>query len=168
MRDRTTAFHEAGHATFASMRGYDIRRVLLQPHRDLGPDEGGRCEVADAAAEIDAYPADFLIYLLAGAAAERRLVGRTSDRADFDVRQAREVAASALQQDPASEAVSSIVASATALAHAKMCDDRIWKWVDVTARRLLKRGVLTHRDVQLAGDDAGIGIGPLLRQKERI
>jgi hypothetical protein len=80
-----------------------VRHVIIAPHRDLSSGAAGLCALPDAEREVDDGTTDFLLYLLAGSAAERRLVGRTSDRADFDVRQARN-RGDRLKTDPASMA----------------------------------------------------------------
>jgi hypothetical protein len=119
----------------------DIREVVVH-ERATPSGVGGTCELVDATEERDADPLRYLIYVHAGAAAERR-AGYSLQRDAGDKVQA-EMYAEALF-DPST--AKTMLTSAAAQADALMRDEQIWSWVSRTAKALLRRGRLTHRDI---------------------
>lgn len=150
MTDRITCVHEAAHACVAIVRGWDVR--LVQVHRPGTRADGsaGRCEVASWRTEVNTDPVGVLCFLLSGAAAERRLTGRTSPRDAHDREIAALLAASICERDdPHDPRVRSLLASVETLARALMYDETIWRAVERVAAALQRQGVLSGRDVQL-------------------
>ena len=152
MRDLITSTHEAGHAVLASCFGFDVKRILIRPHPGLRSDEVGRCELHADAVEADGDPFRFAIYLLAGAAAERRMTGSKSARSDHDRVQALTVSRLALPAESSAEAAADWINRAEVTADSLLQRESIWEWIELVAKRLAKRHLLTGRDIQIAGD----------------
>jgi hypothetical protein len=149
--DRVTAFHEAGHAVAATVFGLDLRLVTVHQPGTRADDTAGSCELSSKLTELDRDPHRVLTYILAGAAAERRLTGRTSPRDAKDRAGAATVASFILEiEDEQHPSVRGLVAAAEAQAVALMyCDETVWRAVERVAKDLQRKGRLTGRDVQL-------------------
>ena len=148
--DYLVAVHEAGHAVVAVMSGIAVKAVLL--HRgskqgECGP-ERGRCELFDASAERDADASQFLKYILAGAAAEKRATGKYSERDGYDVDHAVTLARAMLDDwTPDSQRVRAVVQAAQTVTNVCMLDDTIWRWVNRVAKALVTFRRLSGRQV---------------------
>lgn len=144
--DPLVAIHEAGHACLGAMSGMDVRTVIL--HRPgARQEEAGRVELHDMAAERDADPTRFLIFLLAGAAAEKRACGRYTPRDAHDRHIAALFAAVTLNEEPDSARVRSMLEAVQLVANARIADDATWHWIERVAKQLVRRRRLTGRDV---------------------
>jgi hypothetical protein len=138
---QAAAIHEAGHACACVISGMDLEEVIVvrQATRD---GIGGYCAVADRDAERDADGRRWLTYLAAGASSERKagysLVRDTGDRAQS------QILAEALYGPGRA---TTFLASAKIEADALMDNPDVWRWVERTARALVRRGRLSHRDV---------------------
>lgn len=145
--DDLVALHEAAHGVVAQMSGMDVRAITL--HRaDARQDERGRCELVDYGAERDADPTRFLIFLLAGASAEKRACGKHTSR-DADDRHMAALFASAavLNEAPDSPRVRTMLQDVQLIADARIADETTWDWIERVAAQLVRRRRLTGRDV---------------------
>ena len=147
--DRITAIHESAHATIAMQFGFDVRRVLL--HRPgARVDEAGRCETSSWRQDLNADPVRALCYLLAGAAGERRLSGRTSSRDATDRAQAATVASVICEVDDESHPrVRALMHAAETMALGLMYDPVVWTAIERVAAALERKRELSGRDVAL-------------------
>jgi hypothetical protein len=114
------------------------------------PAEGGRCHIIDWRRELNTDPVRCLVYVLAGAASEQRLVGRTSP-GDGDDREKAAILASSICEvdDLQHPRVRGLLASAETAALAMMHNETTWRAIERVAADLQRRGTLTGRDVQV-------------------
>ena len=144
--DYITAVHEAGHALVGACYGYDVKCAVVHVTNSR-QDEGGRVELHDWNGERDANPNRFLVYVLAGAAAERHATGHYSSRDAADREYAATLCAVYLNADITSDAVRKEMDIADTLARAMMHDDDLWRWIERVSKALTKRRRLTGRDI---------------------
>ncbi len=147
--DHVTAIHESAHSVVACVFGFVVGLVQLhQP--GARPNEAGRCELASWRQDLNEDPARVLVFVLSGAAGEKRLTGRTSPRDGFDRELAAGIASTILElEDTRHPRVRALVASAEAQARALMCDEIVWRAVERCATALQRSGVLSGRAVQV-------------------
>ena len=144
--DHIAAIHEAGHAVIAMMSGMDVKHIVVH-HIGARQDEAGHIELVDCSGERDADVPRFLIFNLAGAAAERRATGHYSERDRQDLHDAVNLAAFMLDAEPDSPRVTASIQAAQALANAYMHDAVIWAWVQRVADALVTKRRLTGRAI---------------------
>jgi hypothetical protein len=141
-----TALHESAHGVIAQMSGMAVKCIVL--HRSgAREDEAGRCELFATSAERDADIPRYLRYCLAGAAAERRHVGKYSERDRDDVSHAYTLTCAMLNVEPDSPRAKTHFNSEQAIVDAWMWDENVWRWVTSVANALVKKRRLTGRDI---------------------
>lgn len=144
--DDLVALHEAAHGVVAQMSGMDVRAITL--HRaDARQDERGRCELWNYADERDADATRFLIFLLAGASAEKRATGKYTPRDANDRHIASLLASVTLNEAPDSPRVRTMLTNAQLIANARIADETTWGWIQRVAAQLVRRRRLTGRDI---------------------
>jgi len=142
---RSAAYHEAGHATMASLYAFSVKHVVV---REPGSrhDTAGACEVDDHLSEMDDRPFRYLVYLAAGMAAEQRGTGRLIPDGDrVDRAQASALASVMFDCEPTDPRVSETVARAARVARALIAAN--WTWTKNIADALVRRRRLTGADV---------------------
>jgi len=135
LTERQLAFHESGHAVLAAQLGVSVERVSIVPM------EGVR-SYAKLAAHPNLDTAEYLVVLLAGEEAQRRLEGG-EPVATGDREQARHVlAAAGIDEAKGQELLSGGRERAVGL----LAQARTWRQVEAVAAALLAEGTLDgHR-----------------------
>jgi ATP-dependent Zn protease len=145
--DALVAIHESAHAVVACMSGLaDVHQVVI--HARGAQDEAGRVELHGFALARDRDMPGFLVFLLAGAAAEYKQTGHYSERDGDDVQQATLLASAMHECDVSDPRVGAAVRAAQALANAHMRNEATWAWIERVAKALVNKRRLTGRDVQ--------------------
>jgi hypothetical protein len=111
------------------------------------PEHAGMCHVHDHVAEIDERPFAYLVYLLAGAAADWKVSGRNNSGDAEDRKQAMIVASISLEVERECPRVIERVQTAELVARALVQDDTNWKWIERVARVLMKKRTLSGREI---------------------
>lgn len=138
MTTASIAYHEAGHAVAALLRGIAVRRVTVEPMADTA----GHCPTAGLES-ADATSA--LIMICAGGAAQSRHEGRSIELDDRDLDQAAALASLVARtslEDPTTRAC---LRRHQALAGAVVASN--WTWIERTAQALLRRRTLDRGEV---------------------
>ncbi len=146
--DRTTAYHEAGHAVIALCLERPVHRVSVLPNRDrLGQCEFGKARFKPSE---DALEREALI-ALAGLAAEARLTGTYElGAATQDLRYVRRLVLTRKSERAAARYEERLLSKVEAM----LADDATWQAVEFIAAELLKHGVISGRAARHLFDTA--------------
>lgn len=128
------AIHEAAHGVIALARNIPITVVTITPTGD----SAGHALPAVTLGSIEVV--DWLVYLAAGGAAERRMTGKAATLDAHDRWVASLYGAAKTNADPDSAAVAAYLDRFAALADADVIAN--WKWIERTATALDRRRTL--------------------------